>query len=71
MEPEVRQRALAGMRAFHSLAPHLKSTRVSRNTKARLYKSIVRPAAIYGAETWTLSRETEARMAVMENNALR
>ncbi|KAK3923066.1 Putative uncharacterized transposon-derived protein [Frankliniella fusca] len=58
-------------RAYFSLAPQLKSSRVSRATKARLYTSIIRPVMTYGAETWSMSADSERRLAVAENDALR
>ena len=32
---------------------------ISQSIKIRLYKTVLRPAVIYGAETWTLTNKTE------------
>jgi len=71
LDPEIRARCLAGLRTFHSLAPHLRSKKVSVHAKVRLFETIERPAVLYGAEAWTLTKEREARIAVAETRALR
>ncbi|KAK3926620.1 LOW QUALITY PROTEIN: Craniofacial development protein 2 [Frankliniella fusca] len=71
LDPEIRARCLGGLRTFHSLAPHLRSKKVSVRAKVRLFEAIERPAILYGAEAWTLNKEREARIAVAENRALR
>ncbi|KAK3920649.1 Putative uncharacterized transposon-derived protein [Frankliniella fusca] len=71
LDPEIRARCLAGLRTFHSLAPHLRSKKVSVHAKVRLFETIERPAILYGAEAWTLNKDREARIAVAENRALR
>ena len=35
--------------------------------KGKVYKTVVRPALLYGAETWATTREQEARLEVNEN----
>jgi hypothetical protein len=37
----------------------LKSTLLSRHSKVKLYKTLIRPAVTYGAETWTMSAADE------------
>jgi len=37
----------------------LKRKSISQSIKIRLYKTIIRPAVTYGAETWTLTNKTE------------
>ncbi|XP_066903602.1 uncharacterized protein [Halyomorpha halys] len=56
-EEEVKSRIAAGNRAF-STVRLIKSKIVSRNTKFTLYKTLIRPVATYGGETWTLSNKS-------------
>lgn len=44
---------------------------VKEERKGRLYKAAIRPAALYGCETWPTSAATERRFAVAETRMLR
>ena len=39
--------------------------------KGKVYKTVVRPALLYGAETWARMRGQEARLEVNETRMLR
>ena len=39
--------------------------------KEKLYKTVVRPALLHGAETWATTRRQEARLEVNETRMLR
>ena len=39
--------------------------------KGNVYKTVVRPALLYGAETWATTRGQEARLEVNEMRMLR
>ena len=39
--------------------------------KGKVYKPVVRPALLYGAETWATTRGQEARLEVNEMRMLR
>ncbi|KAK3932139.1 Putative uncharacterized transposon-derived protein, partial [Frankliniella fusca] len=56
LDPEIRARCQAGLRTFHSLAPHLRSKRVLVRARVRLFETIKRPAILYGAEAWTFKQ---------------
>jgi hypothetical protein len=44
---------------------------LSRNTKIRIYKTIILPVVLYGCETWSLTLREEYRLRVFENRVLR
>ena len=68
---EIKARIAAGNRCFYSLLGVFKSAVVSRHTKKAIYRTIVRPVVLYGAESWCLTaRETE-RLEVWERKILR
>jgi len=63
---EVNVRLIMANRAYYGLQNHMKSRKISRNIKTLLYKTLIRPVLIYGAETWALSKQDEYRLSVFE-----
>jgi hypothetical protein len=49
----------------------MKSRIISRNIKTLLYKTLIRPVLVYGAETWVLSKQDGHRLSVFERKILR
>jgi hypothetical protein len=43
---------------------------LSKNTKIRVYRSIVLPVVLYGCETWSLTLREEQKLRVFENRVL-
>ena len=39
--------------------------------KGKVYRTVVRPALVYGAETWALKKEQERKLEVAEMRILR
>jgi hypothetical protein len=44
---------------------------LSKNTKIRVYRTIILPVVLYGCETWSLTLREEPRLRVFENRVLR
>jgi hypothetical protein len=44
---------------------------LSKNTKSRVYRTVVVPVVLYGCETWSLTLREEQRLRVFENGVLR
>jgi hypothetical protein len=44
---------------------------LSKNTKIKIYRSIILPAILYGCETWSLTLREEHRLKAFENRVLR
>jgi hypothetical protein len=42
-----------------------------KNTKIRVYRTIILPVVLYGCETWSLTLREEQRLRVFENRVLR
>ncbi|VDP29369.1 unnamed protein product [Heligmosomoides polygyrus] len=42
-----------------------------RFLKSKIYRTVFRPVAMYGAECWSATKETESRRSVMETKMLR
>ncbi|RLU25142.1 hypothetical protein DMN91_003234 [Ooceraea biroi] len=68
---EVGCRMAAANRAYFALSKLIRSQLVSRTTKIRLYKTLIRPVATYSSETWTLTQETRSRVDCFERKVLR
>jgi hypothetical protein len=44
---------------------------LSKNTKIRIYETIILPVVLYGCETWSLTLREEYRLRVFEKRMLR
>jgi len=56
---EIKGRIMAGNRSYYSILSLLRSKAVSRTTKIRMYKTIIRPVVLYGSEAWCLTANGE------------
>ena len=46
-------------------------TNINRKNEVIIYKTLIKPVLIYGAETWVLSKADELRLGVFERKILR
>jgi hypothetical protein len=44
---------------------------LSKNTKIRVYRSVILHVVLFGCETWSLTLREEQRLKVFENRVLR
>ena len=44
---------------------------LSRATKIRLYKTIIRPIVAYGAETWMMTKKEEQALLIFERKIIK
>jgi hypothetical protein len=44
---------------------------INRKYKVIIYKTLIKPVLMYGAEAWVLSKADEARLGVFERKILR
>ncbi|XP_061651845.1 uncharacterized protein LOC133488234, partial [Phyllopteryx taeniolatus] len=68
---EVKKRVQAGWNGWRKVSGVLCDRRVSARMKGKVYKTVVRPAMMYGLETVALKRKQEAEMEVAEMKMLR
>jgi hypothetical protein len=47
------------------------SSLLSKNTKIKIYRTIILPVVLYGCKTWSLTLRKEHRLRVFENRVLR
>ena len=57
--------------AFSNLKNIWNSNNISRNTKLKLYKSLVKPVLMYGAETWKMTKSDNKKIDTFELKCLR
>jgi hypothetical protein len=71
MHEEVKTRKNSENGCYHSVQSVLSSHLLSRNVKAKIYKTIILPVILYGRETWSLILREEHRLRMFENRVLR
>jgi hypothetical protein len=71
----VKERIQAGNKANFANIKLFKNKLISRNTKMRIYRTVVRtvvrPVVTYGSETWTLPTAEENALRIFERKILR
>jgi endonuclease/exonuclease/phosphatase family metal-dependent hydrolase len=68
---EVKRRITNASKAFYGTKHILRSKNVSRSAKFNIYKTLIRPVAIYGCESWNTTDQDEERLGVFERKVLR
>jgi hypothetical protein len=66
----ITKRIQAGNKAYYANLQMLKSKRISRRSKLRIHKTLIRPIVTYGAETWTLKDKEENALRRFERKVL-
>lgn len=61
---EIKNRIFMANRCFYGLKNRLKTKLISVKTKLSLYKTLIRPVALYGSECWTLNKAEEELIPV-------
>ena len=56
---EIAKRMAKGNKAYYANAKLIKSKFLKRNTKMKIYKTIIRPVVTYSSETWALTAKDE------------
>ncbi|VDP05765.1 unnamed protein product [Heligmosomoides polygyrus] len=68
---EVNSHVGAAWSKWRSLTGVLCDKKMPECLSSKIYKIVVRPVAMYGAECWPATKETESRLRVMETKTLR
>jgi adenine-specific DNA methylase len=71
MNIEIAERIAKGNKAYYANAKLIKSKFLKRNTKMKIYKTIVRLVVTYSPETWTLTAKDENNLRTFERQILR
>ncbi|KAJ8914619.1 hypothetical protein NQ315_015356 [Exocentrus adspersus] len=68
---EIEDRIMAGNRCVAGLRRILRNKNISRQTKIKLYKTVIRPIVTYASETWALNKTEQIRLEMWERKILR
>jgi hypothetical protein len=68
---EIKRRITNATKAFYGLKHILVSRNVTRKTKFAIYKTLIRPVAIYGSESWNTKEDDKEKLGVFERKILR
>jgi len=61
----------AGNRAFFANKKTFQSKLISKKSKIKLYKALIRPVVVYGSEYWVLMENIKQKLFVFERRILR
>jgi hypothetical protein len=70
IQEEIKRRLSSGNACYHSVQ-NLLSSRLSKNVKIRIHKTIILPVVLYGYEIWSLTLREEHRLRLFEKRVLR
>lgn len=70
-ETEIKEKIFAANKAYHIHKNLLKSKIISKRTKMKIYKTLIRPLLLYDAETLTMTKIEEEKMRIIERKILR
>ena len=68
---EVTHRVQSGWKNWKRVSGVLCDRRMNMKIKGKVYRTVVRPAMVYGAETWALKKAQEKKLEVAEMRMLR
>ncbi len=71
LDAEIAHRIQCGWRNWKNVSGVLCDRRISAKVKGKVYKTVVRPAMSYGAETWASTKVQEDKLDVTEMKMLR
>jgi hypothetical protein len=69
-EEEIEERIATGNRAFFANEKIFQSKLISKRSKIKLYKALIRPVAVYGSECWALTDNIKQKLLVFERRIL-
>ena len=64
---EIKRRILTAQRSYFAIRHLLTSKRISRSAKLTL-KTLIRPVALYGSESWNMTAADENAIGIFERN---
>ena len=67
---EINNRITLANRSYFGMVNMLKAKSINRKYKVTIYKTLIKPVLMYGAETWVLSKADELRLGVFERKIL-
>jgi hypothetical protein len=70
VQKEIQRRILTGNRTYFAAISLSRNRLLSRATKIRLYKTLIRSVVTYGSETWTMTKKDEQVLLIFKGKYL-
>jgi hypothetical protein len=71
IEEEIKERLIAGNKAFYANQKMFQSKLLSKKSKLKLYWTLIRPTVTYARETWVLKENSTQKLVILERKILR
>jgi hypothetical protein len=71
IQEEIKSRLKAGNACYHSVQNLLSYNFLSKNTKIKIYRTIIFPVVLYGCETWSFTLMEECTLRVFKTRELK
>jgi hypothetical protein len=71
IEEEIKERIALGTKAYFENLKLSKSRLVTKQSKLKLYRTVIRPIVTYASETWVLKETRIQKLLVFERKILR
>jgi len=71
VQKEIQRHTLACNRTYFAAISLFRNRLLSRATKIRLYKTVIRPIVAYGPETWMMTKKEEQALLIFEMKIFR
>jgi hypothetical protein len=71
IEEEIKERITLGIKAYYANQNFYKSRLVTKYSKLKLYRTVIRPTVTYVSATWVLEETTIQKLLVFERKILR
>jgi len=71
VEEEIIERMVLGTKAYYANLKFFKSRLVTKQSKLKLYRTVIRPIVTYASETWVLKETIIQKLLVFERKILR
>jgi len=71
IEEEIKERIVLGTKAYYANLKFFKSRLVTKQSKLKLYRTVIRPIVTYASETWVLKEAIIQKLLVFERKILR
>jgi hypothetical protein len=71
VEEEIKERVALGIKEYYANLRFFKSRLVTKYSKLKLYRTVIRPIVTYASQTWVLKETVIQKLLVFERKILR